>query len=123
MEQQTQFPVDLHRSGIVAACGQSLHQTPMRALPLLLQCWTALAAAPADPAPYGDISDLKLLKPEEVLGLRATRRLQSRVSELLEKNRTVGLAPSEEQELDQYEYLDHLVRVAKARAHQKLHGG
>ena len=34
----------------------------------------------------------------------------------LEKNREEGLSPAEEQEWQQYEYLEHLVRMAKARA-------
>jgi hypothetical protein len=38
------------------------------------------------------------------------------VQELLEKNREEGLTPAEEQEWQQYEYLEHLVRMAKARA-------
>ena len=60
--------------------------------------------------------------PEDVLTLRAAEPLQSRISTLLEKNRTVGLTPDEDQEFDQYEYLDHLVRIAKAKAQLKLRG-
>jgi hypothetical protein len=64
-----------------------------------------------------------LPSPEEVLALRADESLQTRISALLEKNRTTGLTPEEAQEFDQYEYLDHLVRIAKAKAYLKLHGG
>jgi uncharacterized protein YnzC (UPF0291/DUF896 family) len=56
------------------------------------------------------------LTSKEILSLRPSDALQSRVRELLEKNREEGLTPAEEQEWQQYEYLEHLVRMAKARA-------
>lgn len=88
---------------------------------------TPRAVAPPSSA-YADVTELmeflaSLPTPEEVLALRASESLQSRVSDLLGRNRTVGLTPSEEQELDEYEYLDHLVRIAKAKAHLKLRAG
>lgn len=64
-----------------------------------------------------------LPSPEEILSFRASSALQDRVSELLEKNRTVGLLPAEEDEWQRYEYLEHLVRLAKAKAALKLKGG
>ncbi len=57
-----------------------------------------------------------LPSPEEILALRPSEAFQARARELLEKNREKGLSPSEEQEWQQYEYLEHLVRMAKARA-------
>ncbi len=59
--------------------------------------------------------------PEEILALRPSKPLQNRVGALLEKNRTIGLNADEEREWEQYQYLEHLVRVAKARAYAKLH--
>jgi len=58
--------------------------------------------------------------PEEVFSLRPSEKLQTRISELLEKNRTEGLSPSEEREWAQYEFLEHIVRVAKAKAALKV---
>ena len=58
--------------------------------------------------------------PEETLALRPSAALQARVNELLEKNRATGLTPDEEQEWEQYQYLEHLVRMAKAKASLKL---
>lgn len=58
--------------------------------------------------------------PEEILALRPAEEVQKRVSTLLEKNRTGGLSPAEEQEWAQYEYLEHVVRIAKAKAALKL---
>ena len=56
--------------------------------------------------------------PQEVLALRPSETLQARISALLEKNRIEGLTPEEEQEWESYQYLEHLVRVAKAKAHR-----
>ena len=58
--------------------------------------------------------------PEEIIALRPSEALQSQVSNLLEKNRTQGLTPAEEQVWAQYEYLEHLLRMAKAKAYLKL---
>lgn len=60
--------------------------------------------------------------PEEVLALRPSVALQTRLEELLEKNQHTGLSPSEQREWEQYHYLEHLVRMAKARAALKLAG-
>lgn len=54
--------------------------------------------------------------PEEILALQPSAAFQARVQTLLEKNKQEGLSPAEEQEWQQYEYLEHLVRMAKARA-------
>src|SRR5437868_3645039 len=60
--------------------------------------------------------------PEEVLALRPCAAVQARVEELLEKNRNAGLSPEEKREWDHYEYVEHLVRLAKSRAVLKLKG-
>ncbi len=58
--------------------------------------------------------------PEEIVKLRPSKALQTRISNLLEKNRTAGLTTEESQEWEQYQYLEHLVRIAKAKALLKL---
>jgi hypothetical protein len=58
--------------------------------------------------------------PEEIIALRPSEALQTRVSTLLEKNRTEGLSSDEERDWEQYQYLEHLVRLAKAKAFLKL---
>lgn len=57
-----------------------------------------------------------LPSPEEIVKLRPSKTLQSRISYLLEKNRAGGLTPEENQEWERYQYLEHLVRMAKAKA-------
>jgi hypothetical protein len=58
--------------------------------------------------------------PDEILSLRPSPRLAERVSRLLEKSRAGAMTPSDEEEWERYEYLEHLVRVAKAAAQIKL---
>ena len=57
---------------------------------------------------------------EAIIALRPSEALQAQLSLLLEKNRTVGLTREEEQLWQHYQYLEHIVRIAKARALLKL---
>jgi hypothetical protein len=61
-----------------------------------------------------------LPSPEEVLELRPSDRFQARIRGLLEKSRTTGLSPAEQEEWERYEFLEHLVAMAKANAVSKL---
>ncbi|MCP3963952.1 MAG: hypothetical protein GY719_39465 [bacterium] len=58
--------------------------------------------------------------PEEVLALRPSTSFQERIDALLEKNRVDGLSQEEEREWERYQYLEHLVRLAKAKAKGRL---
>ena len=51
-----------------------------------------------------------------IIALRPSEALQAQLSMLLEKNRTVGLNPAEE-------HIEHIVRMAKARAFLRPFGG
>lgn len=64
----------------------------------------------------------ELPAPEEILALRPAPSLQERIEVLLEKNRSTGLSPDDQREWDQYQYVEHLVRLAKACAARKLKG-
>lgn len=57
---------------------------------------------------------------EAIIALHPSESLQAHISTLLEKNRTKGLTPAEEQQWQGYQYLEHIVRMAKARAFLKL---
>ena len=61
-----------------------------------------------------------LPSPEQILAFRPSPLLRDRVSALLDKNRTTGLTANEEEEWQRYQYLEHLVRLAKAKAALKL---
>lgn len=54
--------------------------------------------------------------PQEVLALRPSEALQRRASSLLARSKRDALTPAETAELDRYLFLEHLVRLAKARA-------
>ncbi len=58
--------------------------------------------------------------PKEILELRPSEDLQARINELLEKNRCEGLSEAEEQTWASYEFVEHLVRIAKAKASSQL---
>ena len=79
----------------------------------------------ASPSQFAGTSEVleflaTLPSPEETLALRPSAKLQARVTELLEKNRAGGLTPAEREEIQHYEYAEHLVRLAKGRALVKL---
>lgn len=61
-----------------------------------------------------------LPSPEEILNLRPSPRLAARVAELIEKSRAGEMTPLDEEDWERYEYLEHLVRMAKASAQLKL---
>jgi hypothetical protein len=58
--------------------------------------------------------------PESVANFHPSEALQLRVSELLSKSDEGSLAAEERAELDQFLELEHILRIAKARARQIL---
>ncbi|MCY7375281.1 MAG: hypothetical protein LH472_04835 [Pyrinomonadaceae bacterium] len=58
--------------------------------------------------------------PDEILALRPSAEMEAKISELLEKNRREGLSETEEQIWASYEFIEHLVRIAKAKALAQL---
>jgi hypothetical protein len=61
-----------------------------------------------------------LPRPEDILNLKPSDRLQRQVKELLDKNRAGTLSSQEERDWERYEFLEHLVRMAKAQACLRL---
>lgn len=60
------------------------------------------------------------LSPRKVLGYKASAKAQERVNILLEKNTNGGLTADENAEMERYMTVEHIVRLAKAKAMQKL---
>lgn len=58
--------------------------------------------------------------PEQILAIRPSSELQTRVSELLAQSKAGTLQAKEEAELERYLTLEHLVRLAKANAYSRL---
>ena len=82
----------------------------------------------SSPPCYAGLSDVletlaRLPSPEEVVALRPSPILQARIETLLEKIRTDGLTSEERKEWERYEYIEHLIRMAKIRAVQRQNQG
>lgn len=58
--------------------------------------------------------------PQEVLALRPSESLQAQIDQLSEQNKAQTLTTQGMLLWKQYEYLEHVVRMAKARAYLKL---
>jgi hypothetical protein len=58
--------------------------------------------------------------PEEILTLRPSLELQVQIDRLSEKYQAQDLTAAEQQLWQQYEYLEHVIRMAKAKAYVKL---
>jgi len=61
--------------------------------------------------------------PEAVAHFRPSSEAQQRVSDLIEQEKENGLSPEEKAELDHFMELEHILRMAKARARQILSRG
>jgi hypothetical protein len=61
--------------------------------------------------------------PEAVIDFRPSREAQQRVSELLQREQEQHLSIEEKSELDHFEELEHILRMAKAKARQILSRG
>ncbi len=58
--------------------------------------------------------------PDSVIAFRPSEQTKERVAHLVHKEKTVGLLSDETSELNHYMQLEHLMRLAKARAHKYL---
>ena len=58
--------------------------------------------------------------PRSVVAFRPSEKTRARVAELLSREKAGELAPEEASELEHYSQLEHIMRLAKARARQFL---
>ena len=82
-------------------------------------------AFPSDPSGslvHNEIFDFLLSQPsaEQILAFQISSQAQARLHELLEKNRSSELTPTEDQELDTYESVEHFMFLLKVKAHDQL---
>lgn len=77
--------------------------------------------SPAQSGLHGEVIEFLASGPraERIISFQPSQEATARVGELLDKNRTGVLTPAESAELDQYETLDYMVTLIKARA--RLH--
>ena len=58
--------------------------------------------------------------PEAVVGFQASATTQERVADLIAREKVGAITEDERSELDQYMQLEHVMRLAKARAQARL---
>jgi hypothetical protein len=58
--------------------------------------------------------------PTDVVAFQPSEAAKARVEELIRREKTSGLTPEETSELDHYMHLEHMMRLAKARARRFL---
>jgi len=58
--------------------------------------------------------------PQNVIAFRPSDTSQKRITELLERKKNNELTSAESSELEHYLQIEHLMRLAKARAHNYL---
>jgi hypothetical protein len=58
--------------------------------------------------------------PSNLVAFQPSEEAKQRVSYLIEREKSATLTPEERSELDHYMQLEHLMRLAKARARQHL---
>ncbi len=74
------------------------------------------------PAVYQEVIDflIKGPKPEEIINFKVSSQSQTRLQELLEKNRSATFSQMELAELDVYEQLEQMMILLKARAYSAI---
>jgi hypothetical protein len=58
--------------------------------------------------------------PRKTIAFRPSEDVRNRVADLIERERGGDVSPAERSELDHYLQLEHIMRLAKARAHDYL---
>jgi hypothetical protein len=61
--------------------------------------------------------------PRTVADFRPSMEAQQRLADLLQREEAIGLTPEEKAEVDHFMNLEHILRMAKARARQILSHG
>lgn len=70
---------------------------------------------------YDEIADfLAKIDPRQIIEFRPSEQAQLRVEDLLYRERNSNLSTEERSELDHYMTIEHLMRLAKAKAHKIL---
>lgn len=59
-------------------------------------------------------------KPRDVAAFQPSLETKERISNLIHREKTTDISPDEKSELDHYMQLEHLMRLAKARARKYI---
>ncbi len=84
-----------------------------------------MATRMKNPKAYEEVIDFIAAGPSSanVVAFEPSIQAKERVAELVRLEKTEGLASEEKAELDHYMQLEHLMRLAKARARQHISHG
>jgi hypothetical protein len=63
---------------------------------------------------------LASLSPRRVVSYQSSAKSQTRVAFLIEKNKNEGLSAEESAEMERFMAIEHIVRLAKSKALQKI---
>jgi hypothetical protein len=66
------------------------------------------------------IEFIATMNPHSLINFKPSVAVNERVTDLINREKHAGLSPEEKSELDNYERLEHLMRMAKARAHKLI---
>jgi hypothetical protein len=58
--------------------------------------------------------------PQAVIDFRPSEETKAHVAELIRRQKSDSISPDETAELNHYIYIEHIIRLAKARARQRL---
>ena len=61
------------------------------------------------------------ISPEDIIAFKPSKRLQTRVEELIDKEKSHDISAAEKSELDYYMMLEHVMILAKAEARRLQH--
>ena len=71
--------------------------------------------------PYEEVVEFIAARgPQEVIEFKPSATARERVWDLIEREKTGGISPAEKEELNHFMEVEHLMRLAKARARQLL---
>lgn len=75
-----------------------------------------------EPKAYEEVVDFIAggSSPNKVVAFRPSKEARARVADLVAREKGNGLSPAEKSELEHYLQLEHIMRLAKARAQQYL---
>ena len=74
--------------------------------------------------PYEELVEfIASLSPREVVEFKPSENARQRVWDLIERQKSASLPSDEKADLDHYTEIEHLMRLAKARARQLLAHG
>lgn len=79
-----------------------------------------MAAISLKTTTYQEIIDFlaKGTTPEMIINFQVSDETKEKVADLIFAEKTTGLTPEEKEELDHFLLLEHIVRLAKAKARQ-----